>query len=167
MQLTLNQKLFSLTGKTSVVDGAGTQVYFTKGKIFSFFPTYYVYDLNENLVIALKRRYFHPLGKFTIHDAADERIGVMKGRLHWPLTRRFRMSTPYGNYYVVEGKWNSKAYLCNEGSWKFDKKNPVLRMHKNFFHIRDRFFVDFDETRMHPIVATLIGLCNDMIFHNG
>lgn len=168
MKLTLDQKLISIGGKTAVVDERGVQWFFAKGKIFTFNPNYHIYDLSGNTVYYFKRRYFRLFGKFDIYNGADEKVGQMKGRPHWPFTRRFRMTTDKGRFYVLEGKWNSKVYAVegNEG-WKLDKKVPVLVMHKNFFHIRDRFFVDFDPNRIDPAIATIVGLVNDMIFHNG
>ena len=167
MKLTIDQKFISIGNKTAVVDETGKQWFRCQGKLFRFNPNFCIYDLYEQPIFYIKKRYFRLLGRFDLYRGdRQSKFGTMKGRLHAPLTRRFRMDTDMGKYYVIEGKWNSSAYAVTGAGWKFDKKHPELKMHKKFFHIRDRFFVDFDETKMDPAIATIIGLVNDMIFHN-
>ena len=131
MKLTIDQKFISIGNKTAVVDETGKQWFRCQGKLFRFNPNFCIYDLYEQPIFYIKKRYFRLLGRFDLYRGdRQSKFGTMKGRFHAPLTRRFRMDTDMGKYYVIEG-----------------------------------FFVDFDETKMDPAIATIIGLVNDMIFH--
>jgi uncharacterized protein YxjI len=164
-QLIINQQLFALGNKFQITDGDNQPVFAAREEFMTFTQQCDLYTLAGQLIYHIQRRYFRIFGRYDLNDGNKENVlGMLRGRIHWPFVRRFRLTTEEGNFYVKTAWMHVRAFTVDE-NFKINDKEPVLKIVKKV-RIRDVYKIDYDETKMSPKIAAVIGLCFDMLYHS-
>ncbi len=149
MKVIIKNKFLSITGKSTVKDEQGKDLFKVKGSFFNPKKTKKIKDLEGNTLYFVKNKIFTWLNKKVfIYDGEGELLGSIK---------RFNLSA--SNRYELEGFADE---LNIDGEW-FDISNPIMKngvqvglIERQFISITDTFTLNTDDTENLAFYVALV-----------
>lgn len=102
MQLTIQQKVFSLREAFAIMDGEGNKLYEVKGKILSIGHKLTVSDLDENPVMHIHQKVLSLVPKYFLEPEGGEEV-ELKGHI--------TLLKPHYTLELPSGDWEIRAAI--------------------------------------------------------
>ena len=165
MKLRIRQTYFKLGEEFNITDEANRPLFYARGKFFSIRGELAFSNANGQLIYRLVGRFMHIFSWFDILDERENVIGAIDERMHMPFMRRgIILMNGEKKIKIKCGPVHLKALMKDENG-KWDKKNPVCRAKKKIMRIADTYELEFDQTRIDPAMAALVGIWYDRVKH--
>ncbi|MEG2274534.1 MAG: hypothetical protein RSC44_04295 [Clostridia bacterium] len=162
MQLTITQQYMTVGAKFDIAEANNIPCFHAEEKLIALKQQIDLFSLSGELIYHIQKRYTNVFSRYDI-SRGEQFIGKFAGRFHFPGTRRIRLTTDKGNFYIYADWFRVKVFAVNE-KWKREKE-AVCRIKKNVLKVADTYYVDFEETKIAPAVAASVGLWLEMTFH--
>lgn len=148
MIVIVRNKVFSLTGSSTVKDEAGKDVYRVKGKLRLFSPTRKkkIYDMNKNLLYVVRNKWFNWfLHRAFIFDGHKNKICTLKNQIRVK-----------GKKFIVENSEDEISIDGNFMNWNLE----VMKNGERIATIKREFdvLIGFELRRAKKICRLLLHL---------
>lgn len=158
MKYILKNKIISLGNGSTVRDESGRDLFFVKGKVFTFTKKKYVRDMNKNVLYVVRNKFFHLLlPKVYLCDAQGNKLLMIKKEKLFAFRQNFEIVP------IAEGQ-PSLSITGDIIARHFDILEngvPIAHVRKNFNLVKDSFCIDTDRTDKAPfIIAFVVAIDN-------
>lgn len=153
MKYILKNKIMSLGGASTVRDESGNDLFFVKGRVFTFTKKKFIRDLNKNVLYSVRNKFFHLLlPKVFLCDASGQKILMIKKEKLFSLRQNFEVVQ------LKEGqpKMSVSGDIIGRHFDIFADGVPVAHVRKNFNLVKDSFWIDTDKTEMAPLIIAFV-----------
>ncbi len=158
MKYIIKNKIISFGGSSTVTDDQGNDLFFVKGKVFTFTRKKQVLSLDKQLLYQVRNKFFTLfLPKVYLLDAEGNEILKIKKRSFFSLRQNFDIVTPDGtpHAYSIDGDMIGRHYDI------LDNGIPVAHVRRNFNLVKDSFWLETDMTENAAFfIAFVIALDN-------
>ena len=158
MKYIIKNKIISFGGSSTVKDDYGNDLYFVKGRVFSFTRFKTICGPDKRPLYKVRNKFFHLfLPKVFIMDAEGNRLMTIKKKSLFSFRQNFEIiSEPGCNANIsIEGDLIGRHYDI------LDNGVPVAHVRRNFNLIRDSFWLETDlEENAAFYIAIVIALDN-------
>jgi len=168
-QLVIRQKFFTIYDKFAIKDENDNIMFYAKNEIVRLWANLALYDQSGlKILYTLRAKFFVLFSKVRIllgpYDAEND-IGMIQERFAFPFCRA-RVKSDMPNIYVKCGPIHLKAYVVGDDWKKAKDAQPVISITKRLLKIADTYVINYDETKIPPALAALVGLWYDMQNHS-
>ena len=159
MKYIIKNKIFSIGGGSTVTDESGNDLYYVKGKLFTFTKKKYIRTLDKEVLYTVRNKFFFLLlPKVYLMDASGKEILLIKKKSIFSFRQNFEIITldsSAGHNYSIQGDYIGRHYDI------LDNGIPVAHVRRNFNLIKDSFWLETDMTENAPFyIAFVIALDN-------
>ena len=158
MKYVIKNKILSFGGGSTVTDDNGNDLYYVKGKVFTFTKKKYIRTLDKQVLYTVRNKFlFLLLPKVYITDAAGNKILMIKKKSFFSFKQNFEIVSMDGaeHNYSIQGDYIGRHYDL------LDNGIPVAHVRRNFNLIKDSFWLETDLTENAPFyIAFVIALDN-------
>ena len=158
MKYVIKNKILSFGGGSTVTDDNGTDLYYVKGKVFTFTKMKYIRTLDKQVLYTVRNKFISLLlPKVYLMDATGKKILMIRKRSLFSLRQNFDIVSMDGNEhnYTIQGDYIGRHYDL------LDNGIPVAHVRRNFNLIKDSFWLETDLTENAPFyIAFVIALDN-------
>ena len=158
MKYIIKNKIISLGSSSTVKDEAGNDVFFVKGRIFSFTRFKTVCTMDKQPLYKVRNKFFHILlPKVFLMDANGKRLLTIKKKSLFSIRQSFIILPEEGcdMNITVQGDFIGRHYDI------LDNGIPVAHVRRNINFIKDSFWLETDlEDKAALYIAFVIALDN-------
>ena len=158
MRYVMSQKFFSLAGSFSIKDENEQDVYFVKGKIFSFGDKLSFQDPEGNELVYIDQRLLNWGPTYELWRGADL-LAVVKRELFSFIHHRFTVDVPGPDDLEAEGDFFDHEYTFTRGD------RVVATVSKKWFSWTDTYGIDVAEGE-DPVLILASAVVVDMVCHD-